>query len=252
MPKDECEGFRRNAQTVKRIALELHAGSGDDLGKAYLVAGMALGLTETVEALIVENERLRETFKQCDCGLTGQTSRLREVLDYVAPLLGGWREVIAEIDDLGKDEVLGKAMWAALDQIDDVKKKIRAVLEGIEEPRSWPEPGSSLWRARAKKALRDNIISKFAQALELKYPLRWADHQSTAGGFDGADTAIDVFNVETDERASILERLREAQDWAKEALGSRVLFVFHTPEATREHYAHLLESGTSTLTIGHD
>lgn len=36
-------------------------------------------------------------------------------------LIGGWREVIAELDDMPKNEALGKAMWICLDQIDEFK-----------------------------------------------------------------------------------------------------------------------------------
>lgn len=47
----------------------------------------------------------------------------------LGPLLGGWREVICEIEDLGpKDEAIGRAMWAALDQIDRSRTALRAAL----------------------------------------------------------------------------------------------------------------------------
>ncbi len=53
---------------------------------------------------------------------------LLEACEQIAPLLGGWREVIAGLDDMPKDEVLGKAMWACLDQIDEAGKLIRAAI----------------------------------------------------------------------------------------------------------------------------
>lgn len=56
-----------------------------------------------------------------------QVARKAAIADAVRPLLGGWREVIAEIDDLPKHEALGKAMWACLDQIDDIKQSYRQV-----------------------------------------------------------------------------------------------------------------------------
>lgn len=54
--------------------------------------------------------------------------RGREPLKEIAELLPGWREVVAEIDDLPKSEVLGKAMWATLNQMDDMKKRLDTAL----------------------------------------------------------------------------------------------------------------------------
>ena len=44
------------------------------------------------------------------------------------PLMGGWRELIAMLDDMPKDESVGKAMWAALDHIDHTKRALRALV----------------------------------------------------------------------------------------------------------------------------
>ena len=60
--------------------------------------------------------------------LIAAAPELLAALESLAPLLGGWREVIAEIDDLAKNEALGKAMWACLDQIDAAKSAIRAAI----------------------------------------------------------------------------------------------------------------------------
>lgn len=53
---------------------------------------------------------------------------LREALDDLLPLIGGWRELIAMLDDMQKDEAVGKAMWAALDQIDETRARLRALV----------------------------------------------------------------------------------------------------------------------------
>jgi hypothetical protein len=57
--------------------------------------------------------------------------RVREERDAVVTpaLLGGWRELIAMLDDMQKDEAVAQAMWVALDQIDRAK----AALHPLEE-----------------------------------------------------------------------------------------------------------------------
>ncbi len=42
-------------------------------------------------------------------------------------VLGAARELVAELDDMPKDEALGKAMWSSLDQIDSLRKRLAAV-----------------------------------------------------------------------------------------------------------------------------
>lgn len=60
--------------------------------------------------------------------LFATAQELLEVIEAIMPLLGGWREVIATLDDMPKGEALGKAMWACLDQIDASKEDIRAAI----------------------------------------------------------------------------------------------------------------------------
>jgi len=52
-----------------------------------------------------------------------------DLIPEITKLMPGWREVIAEIDDLPKNEALGKAMWACLDQIDALLARLRKVVE---------------------------------------------------------------------------------------------------------------------------
>ncbi len=54
---------------------------------------------------------------------------IRKLLEEAVQLSGGWRELIAELDEMPKSESVGKAMWAALDQIDDWKKQALAKLK---------------------------------------------------------------------------------------------------------------------------
>jgi len=48
-------------------------------------------------------------------------------------LLGGWRELIAMLDDMQKDEAVGRAMWVALDQIDRAKAALRSFEENTDD-----------------------------------------------------------------------------------------------------------------------
>ncbi|MFA5376537.1 MAG: hypothetical protein WC455_12395 [Dehalococcoidia bacterium] len=59
-----------------------------------------------------------------------ETIRILKIIEAEIP---GWREVVAEIDDLAKSESLGKAMWVTLDQMDGALKFIHTLLakEGL-------------------------------------------------------------------------------------------------------------------------
>jgi hypothetical protein len=64
-----------------------------------------------------------------------QNERLQKVLKWGLDHVGGWREVIAEWDDFGKSEALGKAMLTSLDQIDVWRGDVREVLRAEEKPK---------------------------------------------------------------------------------------------------------------------
>ena len=53
-------------------------------------------------------------------------------LKAISVHIGGWRELIAMLDDMPKNEVVGKAMWAALNQIDDLGEQARTALAKAE------------------------------------------------------------------------------------------------------------------------
>ena len=63
------------------------------------------------------------------CKALESLAACRKMLREIQTLLPGWREVVAEIDDLPKSEVLGKAMWAVLNQMDDKVKALAALLD---------------------------------------------------------------------------------------------------------------------------
>ena len=60
------------------------------------------------------------------------TEKLIAAAKAVLENIGGWRELIAELDDMPKNEAVGKAMWAALDQVDGCKKALRAAIKDAE------------------------------------------------------------------------------------------------------------------------
>lgn len=63
-----------------------------------------------------------------DEGCPGYLDLLKACED-IAHELAGWREMIAELDDYGVPEHVGKAMWAALNQMDRRKTQLRAAIE---------------------------------------------------------------------------------------------------------------------------
>lgn len=67
------------------------------------------------------------------CPLHAEAEAMRDVLAAIQPVIGGWREAIALIEDYGpKDESVGKNMWAALNQIDAFRAAARPILARIE------------------------------------------------------------------------------------------------------------------------
>ena len=88
-----------------------------DGGYWLMYEGEARQLANDLSAHKAELARLREQVRQ-----------LREGLKSTYGVIGGWREVIAELDNMPKDEVLGKAMWACLDQIDDQTNLFRTLI----------------------------------------------------------------------------------------------------------------------------
>lgn len=53
---------------------------------------------------------------------------LRDLIEAAKAQIGGWRELIAEWDDVQKSSALGEAMYVALNQIDEWRTQARKVL----------------------------------------------------------------------------------------------------------------------------
>jgi hypothetical protein len=86
---------------------------------------------------------------------------------------------------------------------------------------------------------RDELLHNLSIRTRFRYPLRWADDQTSLGDFDGRDLAIDVFNIPPQEQPAFFSELRSIRKELQQRLGRTVTFVFHTPEATAQYYGHL-------------
>jgi hypothetical protein len=94
---------------------------------------------------------------------------------------------------------------------------------------------------RSIEEKRDEVLSLFRDALETKL-VRWTDELTSAGDFEGRDLTLEIFDIPVGEQRETHRRLRELRHRSEQILGSAILLVFHTPEATRSHYAGLVET----------
>jgi hypothetical protein len=76
------------------------------------------------------------------------------------------------------------------------------------------------------------------------YPMEWAADHSVIGNFDGHEFAIDVFEILPQAQLEFLKAIRAVRPKLVELVGSRCIFLFHSPQATKAHYAEGL-SGSS-------
>jgi len=84
---------------------------------------------------------------------------------------------------------------------------------------------------------RKRALEAFRAVLGPEYPMCWT---VSKGDFSGREVAIDVFNVPVGMMMELLHRLRETRKKVQDFLGSDCLFIFHTPEATKEHYLDIV------------
>ena len=78
------------------------------------------------------------------------------------------------------------------------------------------------------------------QAIQFEYPLRWVDERTNQGDFDGREVSIDVFNIAPRRQREFLQAIRDVRPRLQELVGSRCIFLFHSPEATLAHYSHVV------------
>lgn len=84
---------------------------------------------------------------------------------------------------------------------------------------------------------RQVVLEAFRAVLGRDYLACWT---RSRGDFSGRDVTVDIFNVPAERQRELLRRLRSARDRAKDLIGSRCIFIFHSPRATREHYRELV------------
>ncbi|HEY4706781.1 MAG TPA: hypothetical protein VII64_04915 [Thermodesulfobacteriota bacterium] len=87
--------------------------------------------------------------------------------------------------------------------------------------------------------IQNKIIYLIEESTNYRYPLRWADEKTTLGDFDGREFSIDVFRIPISEQLTFLKSIRIIREEIRKIIGSRCLFIFHSPEATEQYYSHL-------------
>ncbi len=88
---------------------------------------------------------------------------------------------------------------------------------------------------------KEDLLDQFKDAMGSEYLARWAAlPPPTQGDSSVIKAAVDVFNVPVDMQRELLKRLEPAREITRAILGTPALFMFHTPEATAEHYADVV------------
>lgn len=106
------------------------------------------------------------------------------------------------------------------------------------------EDGTSARRVREEN--RRLVIERFRKVLGPAFPAQWVDDRTSNGDFEGREVGVDVFNVPVRISHQLLLRLEDARNTAKGLVGSRCIFIFHTPDATAEHYKDLVAELTKS------
>jgi hypothetical protein len=89
------------------------------------------------------------------------------------------------------------------------------------------------------REVREKVKAMFAKATGR--PVFWADERTTLGDFEGRDATLEIFDVPSSEERALFRSLRLLRTWADAQLRVPVLLMFHTPAATRKHYAWALQ-----------
>lgn len=105
---------------------------------------------------------------------------------------------------------------------------------------SYPEHEDGTSERRVREENRRLALAGFRKVLGSEFPCRWVDDRTSKGDFDGREVGVDVFNAPANMSRTLLRRLDDARNIAQGLVGSRCIFIFHTPEATAEHYKDLV------------
>jgi hypothetical protein len=68
-------------------------------------------------------------------------------------------------------------------------------------------------------------------------PVRWVDARTSLGDFDGREWTLELFDIPRNERRQLQDQLWALRKQVWERMGHSLVFIFHTPEATEQHYA---------------
>ena len=84
---------------------------------------------KNTDAFVVEHGEETVSILESLAASRNENKKMREITEKIRVLLPGWREIVAEIDDLPKPFELGKAMWAVLDQMDESGNRLTALIK---------------------------------------------------------------------------------------------------------------------------
>jgi hypothetical protein len=84
-----------------------------------------------------------------------------------------------------------------------------------------------------EKERRNQALALVQELFSDRYQIRWTCSQ---GDFSGREVTFDVFNIPVTEHRPFLREVEPLREKLTELTGSRCTFIFHTPEATKEHY----------------
>jgi hypothetical protein len=83
---------------------------------------------------------------------------------------------------------------------------------------------------------RDFIREYVSRSVEGR-PVRWADARTSLGDFDGREWTLELFDIPRNERRQLQDQLWDLRKEVWDRMGRSLVFIFHTPEATDQHYS---------------
>ncbi len=95
---------------------------------------------------------------------------------------------------------------------------------------------------------RSHVLELFRSASPGRLAL-WASSKRGPTDCVERESRLDVFDVPEDEQRPLFDRLRALREKARRILGEPVLLIFHTPEATAQHYEYVREASDDVSTL---
>jgi hypothetical protein len=113
---------------VRGVNLQIETDSRDEHGEPRLIECPGSGGAMSYSEIICRLNWAGTPEWEANAHLIAASPRLLEALTEVESLIGGWREMVAELEDFCSEPVRLSAMIAALNQIDRCRPMIRAAL----------------------------------------------------------------------------------------------------------------------------